>query len=116
MPKKEAFHVIKIKKELCKKCGKLIADSLMAARLGILSRSSYCSLSDHCAECANEIMIAYTRRDFRFLIGAKTVKIEVNQYNLTEITIAKGTRKWCLKTDGSFGLKVSEIKKKKEKP
>jgi hypothetical protein len=113
MKPKEAFHVIKIKKELCKKCGKMIADSLMAARLGILSRSSYCSLSDHCADCADDLMKSAAKKSFRFLVGSVITKIEVGRFDLERITLCKGDRKVIIQAGGSYGLRVEAVKKKK---
>jgi hypothetical protein len=101
--------------ETCVRCKKPIADSYFAKKLGAEPKSSYCSYSDHCQECAFQTMTTATRKGLRFLPGAKVVKMEVDRFDLRSITVAKGTHKWVLKSDGGHALNVSEILKRKEK-
>ena len=106
MKPKEEFHIIKIKKETCKKCGTPIADSFESDKLGIRARSGYCAYNDHCAACADKIMKAEARKMYRSVIGAKIVKLETDRFEPTEITIAKGNKKWTIR--GEYNLKIRE--------
>jgi hypothetical protein len=113
---KPKVHTIKIPVEICEKCGEPIADALFAEKIGAKPRSSYCSLSKYCRECALWILSTINRKQFRFLFGAKIIKIEVDQSGLRNVTLAKGGREWSLRSDGCSDLSVSEIlKRRKEK-
>lgn len=111
MKPKEEFYTIKIKKETCKKCGTLIADNFTADRLGIKAKSGYSASNDHCAACADKIMKAEARKMYRSVIGAKIVKLETDRFEPTEITIAKGNKKWTIR--GEYNLRVREEKEKR---
>jgi hypothetical protein len=111
MKPKEKFHIIKIKKETCKKCGTPIGDCFTSDRIGISARSYYCVYNDHCTECADKIMRAKARKMYRPMIGAVIVKMETDRFEPTEITVAKDGKMWTIR--GEYNLKVREGKEKR---
>lgn len=112
-PKKRT-RTITVEIEVCKRCGREMADHFSASKLGVTHRSGYVMYEhEYCSDCTYLVLDEQKNQRLKFIIGAKITDLEIEQGSLKGIIMTKGGRKWVIHPDG-YVLSVSEILKEKK--